>query len=296
MAQGTIIIRFGDDDQQEYEFSQKSDVSEEVPLYLLEAAHLIKINKDPDFDFESIPENDPFTTHEVLYGGFDDVYQMNSVGAECFKAFIVPESISDYLDILALDCPGPLMAGITFEYMERRQSSLPPQYIHPKLKPVLSSTYGLVLYRKQVIEIAGCIAGYTQEEQCALKTTLDECKPGELSGHKNRFMDGAVSNWVDATTAEAIFKQIAFFSSYDFYDEWQTSEHAILAYRSAYMRHSYPEDYQTALDNTRIDRQAEKETVVKAPEDLNPLVFRYIKAKLAGQQYQQKTSDQLSRY
>jgi DNA polymerase-3 subunit alpha len=188
------------------------------------------------------------------------------------------------------------MAGITFDYIEKKQSSLPPQYIHSKLKPVLSSTCGLVLYRKQVIEVAGCIAGYSQEEQYALKTTLVECKPGELSVHKNRFMDGAVSNLVDATTAEAIFKQIAYFSSYDFYDEWQASEHAILAYRSAYMRHCYPEDYQTALDNTRIDRNAEKETVVKAPEDLNPLVLRYIKAKLAGQQYQQKTSDQLSNY
>lgn len=295
MIRDTIIIRFGDDDQQEYEFSQKSDVSE-VPSYLLEAAHLIKMNKEPEFDFDLIPENDPFTTHEVFYDGFPDVYLMNSVGAECFKTFMVPESISDYLDILALDCPGPLMAGITFDYIERKQSSLPPQYIHPKLKPVLSSTYGLVLYRKQVVEIAGCIAGYTQEEQYALKTTLGECKPGDLSGHKSRFMHGAVSNWVDATTAENIFKQIAYFSSYDFYDEWQASEHAIIAYRSAFMRHCYPEDYQTALDNTRIDRKAEKEAVVKAPEYLNPLVLRYIKAKLAGQQYWQKRSDQLSNY
>lgn len=57
MHQEAIIIRFGDHDLDEYEFSPKSSVKEEPPAYLVEAAHLIMMNKEPGFDLGSIPED-----------------------------------------------------------------------------------------------------------------------------------------------------------------------------------------------------------------------------------------------
>lgn len=290
MSLTTIKIKYGDDDSQEYEFSPKSSLSE-IPPYLLEAAYLIKMNKDPDFDFDSIPENDPFTLHEVLYGGFDDVYQMKSEGAECYNIFLIPESISDFMEILSLDCPGPLMAGNTYSYIERKQSNLPVSFIHPMLKPILKNSYGLVLYRKQVVEIAGVIAGYSPEEQNELKIMLDNCKPGDLNSHRKKFLDGAAKNWVESSTANVIFKQIVYFSGYDYFDEWQASDHAMLTYRSAFMRYCYPEDYQTALDNIRHNQNKVKGTVIEAPGELNPLIGRLLKARLIGQKYQEVTSD-----
>lgn len=187
------------------------------------------------------------------------------------------------------------MAGNTFDFIERKQSNLPPQYIHPKLKPILKNTSGVVLYRKQVVEIARVIAGYTQDELNVLSILLAECKPGEINSHRKRFVDGAVSDWIDVPTAEAIFKQIAYFSSYDYLDDWQAAEHAHLAYRSAYMRHHYPEDYQAALDCTRPDRKTIHE-IIEAPEHLNPLVSRLIKAKYVGQEYSKRTSEKLASY
>jgi DNA polymerase-3 subunit alpha len=295
MTQGTIIIRFGDHNLDEYEFSPKSSVKEEPPAYLVEAAHLIMMNREPGFDLDSIPEDDLYILGEICTGHNDGVYLLEREGAECFIVTLAPTSIAGIIDAIALDCPGPLMAGNTFNFIERKLSNLPPQYIHPKLKPILKSTSGVVLYRKQVIEIAKVIAEYTQDELNDLSMTLAECKPGEINSHRKRFIDGAVRDWIDGPTAEAIFKQIAYFSSYDYLDEWQAAEHAHLAYRSAYMRHHYPEDYLVALDNTRIDRKATHETI-EAPEHLNPLVSRLIKAKHVGQEYSKRTSEKLASY
>lgn len=295
MALETIIIRFGDHDLDEYEFSPKSSAIEDTPVYLVEAAHLIMMNREPGFDLDSIPEDDLYILGEICTGHNDGVYLLEREGAECFIVTLAPTSIAGIIDAIALDCPGPLMAGNTFDFIERKQNNLPPLYIHPMLKPILKGTYGVVLYRKQVVEIAKVIAEYTQDELNELRMLLAECKPGEINSHRKRFVDGTVSDWIDVPTAEAIFKQIAYFSSYDYLDEWQAAEHAHLAYRSAYMRHHYPEDYQAALDNTRLDRKTINETI-EAPERLNPLVSRLIKAKHVGQEYSKRTSEKLARY
>lgn len=295
MADETIKIRFGEYDLEEYDFPAIPCASE-PPAYMLEAAYLIDMNKQPGFDFDSIPEDDPYIFQEICIGNNDGVYLLERKGVECFVAALAPTSIAGIIDVIVLDRPGPLLVGVTADFIERKQSNLPPQYIHPKLKPILRNSCGVVLYRKQVIEIAGVIAGYTQNEQNELRMLLEECKPGELISHKKRFIDAAVGNWVDVSTAEAIFKQIAYYSKYDYFDEWQASDHALLAYRSAYMKHHYPEEYQTALDNTRFDRCAAKTVVIEEPEHLNPLVSRLLKAKITGQEYQQKASEQISRY
>lgn len=283
MTDETIKIRFGEYDFEEYDFPA-IPCSSEPPAYMLEAAYLIGMNKQPGFDLDSIPEDDPYIFQEICIGDNDGVYLLKRKEAECFLVTLTPISIAGIIDVIVLDRPGPLLAGITSSYIERKQSSLPPQFTHPKLKPILKNTFGVVLYRKQVTEIAGVIAGYTREEQNELRILLEECKPGELISQKKRFVDAAVSNWVDVTAAEAIFKQIAYFSKYDYFDEWQASEHALLAYRSAYMKHHYPKDYQTAVDNTRFDRNSASGTVIETLEHLNPLVSRLLKAIITAQE------------
>ncbi len=295
MPNETIKIKLGEFDHEEYDFPEILCASE-PPAYMIEAAYLIGMNKQPGFDLDSIPEDDSYIFQEICISNNVGVYLLERAGSDSLLVALDPTSIGEIIDVIVLDRPGPILAGITSDFVERKQSNLPIQYIHPKLKPILKNTCGLVLYRKQVVEIAGVIAGYIQNEQNELRILLEECKPGELISHKGRFVNAAVSNWVDLTAAEAIFKQIAYFSKYDYFDEWQASEHALLAYRSAYMKHHYPEDYQTALDNTRLDRCAAPKTVTEEPEHLNPLVSRLLKARINGQSYQQTPSEQMSRY
>ncbi len=287
MSNETIKIRFGEFDLEEYDFSTHPSEAEPPPC-LLEAAYLIGMNKEPGFDLDSIPENDFFTFEEIAYQCVEGVFLLERAGALSFFLSMLPTTIAGLIDVIALDCPGPLMAGVTAEFIDRKSSNLPFGYAHPKLKPILKNSCGIILYRKQVVEIAAAIGGYTTEEQNELRLTLESCKPGDISGHRNKFVDGAVKNWVDADVAEAIFKKMTYFSCYDYYDEWHAAGYAYLAYKSAYMRNNYPEEYQSALDNTRHLEKCSILEIMETLTALNPLISRLLKAKVEGQVYGRK--------
>lgn len=282
MSKETIKIRFGENDLEEYDFSPHP-MEAEPPPYLIEAAYLIGMNKEPGFELDSIPENDFFTFEEIAYRSVDGVFLLERAGAINFFMSLLPLTIAGLIDVIALDCPGPLMAGVTADFIDRKNSNLPFGYPHTKLKPILKNSCGIILYRKQVIEIATAIGGYSAEEQNELRITLDSCNPGGISDQRRRFVEGAVKNWVDADIAESIFKKMAYFSAYDYYDEWHAADYAHIAYRSAYMKNNYPEDYQTALDNTHHLEKCSVPETMETTTELNPLISRLLKAKIEGQ-------------
>jgi DNA polymerase III alpha subunit len=162
--------------------------------------------------------------------------------------------------------------------------------MHPRLKPILRNSNGAVLYRNQVVEIAKVIACYTEEEANELRVSLESCQPGGISSQRHRFIAGAVKNWVDQQTAERIFKQIAYFSRYDFRDEWQAADHTLLAYRSAYLKFHYPEEYLVALDNSigaKVQLGWEADDAIS---ELQPLVNRFMQARLTADDFPGKVS------
>ena len=285
----TLKIKYGENNLHEYVFESPAE-NPEPPPYLQEAAYLVEKNKAPGLERDGIPENDDYIFDELVLGDATGLYLLASYGAQCFTQMLHPRDICDLSYLLALDCPGPLLSGSLAEYIDRKSKNFPISFMHPRLKPILLHSNGAILYRKQVVEIAKVIAGYTGEEANELRMTLESCEPGGVSNHRHRFVAGAVKNWIEQQTAERIFKRIAYFSRYDFRDEWQAADHAFISYRSAYLKFHYPEEYLAALDN------CSEEKVQPAWEDdatvaeLAPLVNRLMQARIAAENFPDKTN------
>lgn len=284
-----LKIKYGENNLQEYLFEAPDD-NPEPPLSLLEAAYLVGKNKEPGLELDGIPEGDDYIFDELVLGDVSGVYRLDSYGAQCFTQMLQPRGISDLIYVLALDRPGPLLSGALAECIDRRTQDFPASFMHPRLKPILQNSNGAILYRKQVVEIAKVIAGYADEEANELRVTLESCQPGEISNHRHRFIDGAVKNWVDQQTAERIFKRIAFFSSYDFRDEWQVADHALLAYRSAYLKFHYPEEYLAALDNRNTAKVQPAWEAGEVVAELKPLLNRLMQARIAAENFSDKAN------
>lgn len=280
----TIKIKYGENNCWEYVFESPDD-HPEPPPYLLEAAYLVEKNKEPGLEFDGIPENDQYIFDELVLGGDEGLYLLESDGARCFTLMLEPRGICDLIYLLALDCPGPLLSGALAEYIDRKSRDFPISFMHPRLKPILQHSNGAILYRNQVVEIAKAIAGYTGEEANELRITLENCVPGGISNHRHRFIAGAVKNSVDLPTAERIFKRIAYFSRYDFRDEWQAADHALISYRSAYLKFHYPEEYVTALDNCNVGKVQPEWEVDEAVAELAPLINRFMQARIAAKDF-----------
>ena len=60
---------------------------------------------------------------------------------------------------VALYRPGP-MAYID-DYIKGMKDSSKIHYDHPSLEPILKSTYGIIVYQEQVMQITRSLAGYT---------------------------------------------------------------------------------------------------------------------------------------
>lgn len=285
----TIKIKCGENNFYEYVFEAPDDHFE-PPAYLQEASCLVKMNKEPSLELDTISENDEYIFDELVLGDVTGIYRLESCGAQCFTQMLLPRSIPDLMYVLALDCPGPLLSGALAEYLDRKNTNLPTSYMHSCLKPALRSSNGAILYRNQVVELAKTVAGYTDDEAQELRVTLDECQPGEIRTHQHRFISGAVKNWFDQPIAERIFKRITWFSRYDFRDEWQAADHALIAYRSAYLKIHYPEEYLTALDNCIGAKVQPAWDDLDAGAELQPLITRFMQARIAAENFSGKAN------
>src|SRR3546814_12993816 len=81
--------------------------------------------------------------------------------------------------------------------------------MHPKLEPVLTETFGIMIYQEQVQQAAQRLSGYTLGGADLLRRAMGKKIKEEMDAQRERFVSGAVENGVDESQASAIFDQIA---------------------------------------------------------------------------------------
>lgn len=217
---------------------------------------------DPDFDIEKIPLDDKETYAMMGRGGTDGVFQFESDGMKSVLRQFGPESIEDLTAILSLYRPGP-MDSIP-KYIHNRHHPEDVTYDTPLLKPILSVTYGCIVYQEQVMQIFRTLAGYTLGRADIVRRAMAKKKHdvmkrerqfflwGEKDKDGNVICPGAVANGVDEKTAEKIFDDMQSFSSYAF-NKAHAAAYSFVAYRTAYLKRHYPAEYFASLMTSMMD-------------------------------------------
>lgn len=217
---------------------------------------------DPDFDIEKIPLDDKETYAMMGKGGTDGVFQFESDGMKSVLRQFGPESIEDLTAILSLYRPGP-MDSIP-KYIHNRHHPEDVTYDTPLLKPILSVTYGCIVYQEQVMQIFRTLAGYTLGRADIVRRAMAKKKHevmkrerqfflwGEKDENGNVICPGAVANGVDEKIAEKIFDDMQSFSSYAF-NKAHAAAYSFVAYRTAYLKRHYPAEYFASLMTSMMD-------------------------------------------
>ena len=217
---------------------------------------------DPDFDIEKIPLDDKETYEMMGKGGTDGVFQFESDGMKSVLRQFGPESIEDLTAILSLYRPGP-MDSIP-KYIHNRHHPEDVTYDTPLLKPILSVTYGCIVYQEQVMQIFRTLAGYTLGRADIVRRAMAKKKHdvmkrerqfflwGEKDENGNVICPGAVANGVDEKIAEKIFDDMQSFSSYAF-NKAHAAAYSFVAYRTAYLKRHYPAEYFASLMTSMMD-------------------------------------------
>ena len=224
---------------------------------LEDAAELVR-RRQPDFDVSALPEDDAETFAMLSAGKTEGVFQLESTGITAVCTGLKPKSIEDITAVIALYRPGPMESIPRFLECSAHPEKI--SYKHPMLEPILSVTYGCIVYQEQVIEIFRKLAGFSLGQADMIRRAMSKKKHDVIDAERRAFIygdeargiPGCVKNGVDEATASSIYDEILDFASYAF-NKAHAVAYAVVAYRTAYMKCHWPCEYMAALLTSVLD-------------------------------------------
>ena len=227
-------------------------------LTVLEDAVQMVRKQEPDFRLSDIPEDDPAVFEMLTAGKTSGVFQMESAGMTGVCVGLRPQSIEDLTAIVALYRPGP-MDSIPRFIASKHDPSL-VTYKHPALEPILSITYGCIVYQEQVMQIFQQLAGYSLGQADMVRRAMSKKKVKDierereafLHGDKERNITGCVANGIPEKTAEDIYNEIYDFANYAF-NKAHAVSYAVVAYQTAWFKCHHTKEYMAALLTSVLD-------------------------------------------
>ncbi len=220
---------------------------------------LVKQSIGESIDPDALPPDDQSTYALLARGDLEGIFQLESSGMRQIVRDLKPSSLEDISSILALYRPGPLDAGLIPKFINRKHGREPIDFADARLKPILSETYGIMVYQEQIMRIAQDLAGYSLGEADLLRRAMGKKKKSEMEKHQDLFVKGATERGVDSRIAEGLFEQMVLFAEYCFNKSHSTAYGAV-TYQTAYLKAHYPVAYMAALltvnagDSTKVQR------------------------------------------
>ena len=221
---------------------------------LRDALAFIRETHDGDApDIDHLPFTDPAVYRMIAHEDTDGVFQLESSGMRQFLLQLRPDCFEDLIAGISLFRPGP-MEQIP-RYIRGKHDPSSVEYAHPLLEPILSNTYGCMVYQEQVMEIVRSLAGYSYGRSDLVRRAMSKkkhdvmAKEREFFIHGTEGVDGAVKRGVPEAVADRIFDEMMDFASYAF-NKSHAACYAVLAYRTAYLKLYYPVEFMTALINS----------------------------------------------
>lgn len=208
-----------------------------------------KVIKNTNIKFSDIPLDDKKTYELFANGNLDGVFQFESQGMKKFIMELKPSNISDLIDAVALFRPGPMENIDT--YVKRRHKKEKITYINEDLKDILSSTYGIIIYQEQIMQIARKMAGFSYAKADELRRAMSKKKEDLLLSYKEEFIIGGMNKGYDKETLDKVYNLILKFANYGF-NKAHSVSYAIIGYKIAYLKVHYPLYFETEILNNII--------------------------------------------
>ncbi len=222
-------------------------------------------------NINKISQNDEKVFSLLSTGETTGLFQLESAGMREAIKQMKPNKFDDIIALVALYRPGP-MSNIPI-YNDCKNNKKEPDYIHPTLKEILKSTYGIIIYQEQVMQIAQTLAGFTAGEADILRRAMGKKKKAELDKQKERFINGAIKNGIAKDVANFVFTKIEPFAQYGF-NKSHAAAYALIAYQTAYLKTYYKEDFIAATMSTELTNTSKLREFVEELKRLKVDIIR----------------------
>jgi DNA polymerase-3 subunit alpha len=203
-------------------------------------------------DITALPLDDAATYKLFARGDTVAVFQFESRGMRELLKRAKPDRFEDIIALAALFRPGPLGSGMDREWCDRKHGDTEVSYPHPLLEPVLSPTYGVIVYQEQVMQIAQVLAGYSLGGADLLRRAMGKKKPEEMAKERAKFESGCAARGIPPEVATPIFDLMEKFAEYGF-NKSHSAAYALVAYQTAWLKQHYPAEFMAAVCSSDMD-------------------------------------------
>src|SRR4030042_266636 len=197
----------------------------------------IYIIRGMKIDIDNLPPNDKKTYNLLRDGDTTGVFQLESSGMKRYLKELKPTEFEDIVAMIALYRPGPM--DLIPEYIKGKHKKKKIEYLHPNLKPILESTYGICIFQEQLMQVVQKLAGFSLAEADILRKAVGKKIKSLLIAQKEKMIKGMEKNGIRPEIAQRIWEWILPFARYGFNKSHSTA-YAAIAYQTAYLKAHYP--------------------------------------------------------
>lgn len=210
------------------------------------ARQYIKERHGVDVEYIRIPLEEPDVMEAFSKGETTGVFQFESGGMRKLLKDLAVGGMLTFEDIAAATAlyrPGPMDSGMMDDYVQIRQGHKTPYYEHPSMEPVLSPTFGIIVYQEQVMQLAVHLAGFTGAQADHLRKAMGKKDMDAMAEQRMRWVNGCeTTSGMDAGRAGELFDKIQAFAGYGF-NRSHSVEYSIISMWTMWVRVRYPSEY-----------------------------------------------------
>lgn len=243
-------------------------------LTVIQNAVKMAQKRNPEFDIDGIDYDDKAVLEYIGTGKTDGIFQIESAGMKSFMKELKPNSLEDIIAGISLYRPGPM--DFIPQYIKGKNDSSSITYDCPQLEPILSPTYGCIVYQEQVMQIVRDLAGYTLGRSDLLRRAMSKKKGDVMQKERQIFVygdeangvPGCVKNGISEEVANKIYDEMIDFAKYAF-NKSHAAAYAVVAYQTAYLKYYYPVEFMAALMTSVIENPPKVAEYIYACRQMN---------------------------
>lgn len=197
----------------------------------------IEQNQKIKIVLNEMPLDDQNTYRLISKADTFGVFQLESYGMRHLLRQMKPYCFDDIVAAIALFRPGPMENIPT--YLKRRSHQEKVVYPLKELEPILKSTYGIMVYQEQMMQVAQKMAGFSLAKADILRKATSKKETELMHSMKEEFIAGCLKNGFSQEKAQEVFGLIEKFADYGF-NKSHSVAYAYVAYQLAYLKANYP--------------------------------------------------------
>jgi DNA polymerase III subunit alpha len=195
-------------------------------------------------DMTTLPLDDQCTFQMLAQGDSTGVFQFESDGMREALKKVRPDEFNDLVALNALYRPGAMDQIPVYAKGKHDPGSI--TYPDERLRPILSSSNGVILYQEQAMQISKELAGFSGAKADDLRKAIGKKNRAAMAALKPDFVEGCRASGTKPEVIEFLWQTNEKSADYSF-NKSHAACYALIAYRTAWLKANYPAEYMAAL-------------------------------------------------